>query len=159
MSCIAPACIQSSASHGMIMGQMKGWWAGQAWSDSKTLLKQGEGKWLATSSDCRKKNQHIQQCTGCQKTAEERRGGRRRHGDVLSKKIWKKWVSAGMELTRSSVTVKDRDYSSPDAPRGTGGTKAVSTRHFSELGAIDRAQSAPSCPCPHGGNWNARSGS
>ena len=38
-------------------------------------------------------------------------------------------------------------------------SKAVSTRHFSELGAIDRDQFAPSCPCPHGGNWNARSGS
>ena len=37
--------------------------------------------------------------------------------------------------------------------------KAVSTQHFSELGAIDRDQFAPSCPCPHGGNWNARSGS
>ena len=37
-------------------------------------------------------------------------------------------------------------------------TKAVSTRHFSEPGAIDRDQFAPSCPCPHGSNRNARSG-
>ena len=36
-------------------------------------------------------------------------------------------------------------------------TKAVSTRHFSEPGAIDRDQFAPSCPCPHGSNRNARS--
>ena len=33
-----------------------------------------------------------------------------------------------------------------------------STRHFSEPGAIDRDQFAPSCPCPHGSNRNARSG-
>ena len=37
-------------------------------------------------------------------------------------------------------------------------SKAVSTRHFSEPGAIDRDQFAPSCPCPHGSNRNARSG-
>ena len=37
-------------------------------------------------------------------------------------------------------------------------TKAVSTRQFSEPGAIDRDQFAPSCPCPHGSNRNARSG-
>ena len=37
-------------------------------------------------------------------------------------------------------------------------SKAVSTRHFSTPGAIDRARFAPSCPCPHGSNWNTRSG-
>ena len=48
---------------------------------SKPLLQQGEGKWLATSSDCREKDQPIHLCTGCQKTAEERgRGG--------AKKTW-----------------------------------------------------------------------
>ncbi len=41
--------------------------AWQAWSDSKTVSLQGEGKWLATSSDCREKDRHIQQCTGWQK--------------------------------------------------------------------------------------------
>ena len=41
------------------------------WNDSKTLLQQGEGKWLATSSDCRKKDppMYVKQYTGCQKTA------------------------------------------------------------------------------------------
>ena len=56
------------------------------------------------SSDCREKDPHIQQCTGCQKTAEERGGGWRRHSEAPSKNIWKKWVSAGMEPAGSPVT-------------------------------------------------------
>ena len=55
--------------------------------------------------------------------------------------------------------LKDNAYSDYNCQVGLYRSKAVSTRHFSELGAIDRAQFAPSCPCPHGGNWNARSGS
>ena len=38
----------------------------------------------------------------CQKMAEERRGGRRRHGETPSKKTWERWVLVGMEPTRSS---------------------------------------------------------
>ena len=49
---------------GMTMPQMKRCWGGQAWSDSKTLSLQWEGKWLATSSDCRKKDQYIRQRPG-----------------------------------------------------------------------------------------------
>ncbi len=79
---------------------------------------------MATSSACREKDPHIQQYTGCQKTAEERGGDRRRHGGVHSKKTWKRWVSAGMEPARSPVTVIYGDFSSPDAPRGTGGPKS-----------------------------------
>ena len=37
---------------------------------------------------------------------------------------WKRWVLAGMEPAGSPVTVKDGDFSSPDAPRGTGGPKS-----------------------------------
>ena len=81
-------------------------------------------KWLATSSDCREKDPPIQQCTGCQKTTEERGGGQRRHGEAPSKQTWKKWVSAGIESAGSAVTVRDGDLSSPDAPRGTGGPKS-----------------------------------
>ena len=50
-----------------------------------------------------------------------RKRGLRRHGEVLSQKTWKRWVSAGMEPTGSPVTVKNGDLSSPDASRGTGG--------------------------------------
>ena len=39
------------------------------------LSTQGERKFVATSSDCREKDSRIQQCTGCQKKAEQRRGG------------------------------------------------------------------------------------
>ena len=42
--------------------------------------------WLATLSDGKDKDPPIQQCTGCQKTAEERGGGRRRHGEAPTKK-------------------------------------------------------------------------
>ena len=63
----------------------------------------------------------ITECTGYQETAEERGVGRRRHDNVLSKKTSKKWVSAGMESAGSPVTVMDGGFSSPDAPRGTGG--------------------------------------
>ena len=53
-------------------------------------------------------------------------GGRRRHGEVHSKKTWKRWVAAGMEPAGFpvTVTVTDGDFSSPDAPRGTGGLKS-----------------------------------
>ena len=37
----------------------------------KELTLQLEGQWLATSSDCRDKHPHIQQCTGCQITVEK----------------------------------------------------------------------------------------
>ena len=70
---------------------------------------------------CREKDPPKQQCTGCQKMAEERGGGRRRHDEAPSKTTWKRWVSAGMDPAGSPVTVKDGDFSSPDAPRGTGG--------------------------------------
>ena len=80
-------------------------------------------KWLATSSDYIEKDLPIQQCTGGQKTAEERGGGRRRHGEALSRNTWNRCVLAGMEPTGSPVTVRDGDFSSPDAPRGTGGPK------------------------------------
>ena len=117
--------VQSSASHAATMPQMKRWWGGQAWSDSKTLLQQGEGKWPVTSSDSREKEPPTQQCTGCQKTAQERGGGRRRHSEAPSKKTWKTWVLAGMEPARSPVTVRD-------APRGTGGPKSPKeVRYFS----------------------------
>ena len=53
-----------------------------------------------------------------------RRGGRRRHGEAHSKKTWKRWVSAGMDPAGAPVTVRDGDFSSPNAPRGTGGTKS-----------------------------------
>ena len=33
-------------------------------------------------------------------------------------------VSSGMERAGSPVTVRDGDFSSPDAPRGTGGPKS-----------------------------------
>ena len=46
----------------------------------------------------------------------------------------------------------------PEAKKPFYESKAVSTRHFSESGAIDRALFAPSCPCPHGRNRNAHSG-
>ena len=74
----------------------------------------------------REKDPPIQQCTGCQKTAGERWGGRIRHGKVHSKKTRKRWVSAGMN---PAVTVKDGYIVSPADPRGTGGpkSKAVST--------------------------------
>ena len=39
--------------------------------DYKTLLQQGEEEWLVTFSHCRQKDQPIQLCAGCQKTAEE----------------------------------------------------------------------------------------
>ena len=52
------------------------------------------------------------------------RGGQRRYGEVHAKKTWKRWVLAGMEPTGSQVTVRDRDLSSPDAPRGTGRPKS-----------------------------------
>ena len=45
-------------------------------------------------------------------------------GEALSKKTWKRWVSAGMEPAESSGTVIDGDISSPGAPRGTGGPKS-----------------------------------
>ena len=50
----------------------------------------------------------------------QKRGGgeARRHGDVHSKKTWKRWVLAGVEPAGSPVTVRDGDFSSPDAPRG-----------------------------------------
>ena len=48
-----------------------------------------------------------------------KRGGRRRHGEVHSKKTWKRLVSAGMEPAGSPVTVRDGDFSSLGAPRGT----------------------------------------
>ena len=76
----------------------------------------------------RKKDPLIQQNTGFQKMGEEREGGRRRHGVVHSKKTWKRWVSAGMEPAGSPVTVKDGDFPSPKAPRGTGGTKSKNRR-------------------------------
>ena len=78
-----------------------------------------EKEWLATYSDCREKDQPIRQCTGCQKTADERGGGRRRHCEVHSKKTWERWVLAGMEPTGSPVIVRDEGFSSPDALRGT----------------------------------------
>ena len=70
------------------------------------------------------KDPHIQQGTGCYMTADESGGSQRRHGKVLSKKTWKRWVSAGMEPAGSPVTVRDWDFSSPDAPRGTGKSKS-----------------------------------
>ena len=42
-------------------------------------------------------------------------------------------MSAGIEPAGSPVTVKHGDFSSPDAPRGTGGPKSktsFSTKHF-----------------------------
>ena len=42
------------------------------------------------------------------------------YGKVNSK-TWKRWVSTGMEPAGSPVTVRDGDFSSPDAQRGTGG--------------------------------------
>ena len=51
-------------------------------------------------------------------------GERRRLGEIHSKKTWPRWVSAGMEPAGSPMTVRDGDLSSPDAPRGTGGTKS-----------------------------------
>ena len=79
------------------------------------MLQQGEGKWLAMFSDCREKEQPIQQCSGCQKTAEDR-------GEA-EEDMAKRWVSAGMEPAGSPITVIDGGFSSPDAPRGTGGHK------------------------------------
>ena len=52
---------------------------------------------------------------------EELGEGQRRHGEVLSKKTRKRWVLAGMEPAGSPLTVRDGDFSSSDAPRGTGG--------------------------------------
>ena len=54
----------------------------------------------------------------------ERGGCRRRHGVAPSKKTSKRWVSADMEPAGSLVTVMDGGFSSPDAPRGTGGPKS-----------------------------------
>ena len=51
------------------------------------------------------------------------RGGQRKHGEAPSKKTWKRCVSVGMEPAGSPVTVIDGDFSSPDAPRRTGGPK------------------------------------
>ena len=56
--------------------------------------------------------------------------GRRNRG--RPKKTWrstfkehqKRWVSAGMVPAGSPVTVRDGGFSSPDAPRGTGGPKS-----------------------------------
>ena len=42
---------------------------------------------MATSSDCSETDPHILQCTGRQKTVEERGGGRRRHGQAPSKRL------------------------------------------------------------------------
>ena len=47
----------------------------------------------------------------------------RRHGEVHSKKTWTRYVSASMEPAGSPVTETDGDFSSPDAPIGTGGPK------------------------------------
>ena len=50
-----------------------------------------------------------------------KRGGRKRHREAHSTK---RWVSAGMEPAGLPVTVRDGDFSSPDAPRGTRGPKS-----------------------------------
>ena len=42
-------------------------------------------------------------------------------------KTWKRWVSAGMEPAGSPVTKTDGDFSSPNAPTGTGKTQFKST--------------------------------
>ena len=54
-----------------------------------------------------------------QTTARKRGGRRRRQCEAPSKKTWKRCVLAGMEPAGSPVVVKDGDFSSPDAPRGT----------------------------------------
>ena len=73
--------------------------------DSKTLLQQGSGKWLATSSDC---NRERPVHNGCQKTTKERGIGRRIYDEVglHSKKNAKSCVTAGMESAGSPVTNK-----------------------------------------------------
>ena len=55
---------------------------------------------------------------------EEGRRKRGRHGEVHSKKTWKRGVSAGTEPAGSPVTETDEDFSSPNAPRGTGRVKS-----------------------------------
>ena len=72
----------------------------------------------------REKSAHTA-CTGCQKTVEERVGGRRRHGEALSNKSWMRCVSAGMEPAGSPVTETDGNFSSPYVSRGTGGIKSI----------------------------------
>ena len=54
----------------------------------------------------------------------KKEGGRRRHAEIHSEKTWRRWVSTGMDPAGSPVTATDGDFSSPDAPRGTGGPKS-----------------------------------
>ena len=83
--------------------------------NGETLL-QGEGNWLATSSDFIEKDPHIEQCTVCQKTAEETEGGRTRHGAITH---GRDGCQLAEEPARSLVTDTDGDISSHDAPRIT----------------------------------------
>ena len=66
---------------------------------------------------------------GARRHGRGERGDRRRHGEAPSKKIWKRWVSAGIEPAGSPVTVRDGDFLSSDAPRGKCGPKDHATRN------------------------------
>ena len=44
---------------------------------------------------------------------QKKEGGQRRHGEVHSRKTWKRWVSADMVPTRSPVTFEYGFFSSP----------------------------------------------
>ncbi len=57
-------------------------------------------KWLATFSDCREKDQPMQQCTGCQKTAEERGGGGEAEED-MAKQLQRRPRRDGCQLAWS----------------------------------------------------------
>ena len=87
----------------------------QAWNDSNTSLQQGEGKWLATSSD-----PTTLQCAGWR-----RKMGRAKK--TLRSTFQEELEEMGVSWHRpagSPVTESDGDFSSPDAPRETGGTKS-----------------------------------
>ena len=68
------------------------------------------------------KDPHIQQCTGCQNTAEERGIGRRRQRCTFKEDLEEMGVS--WHGARMIASNRDRwRLMSPDASRGTGGSK------------------------------------
>ena len=59
-----------------------------------------------------------------------KRGRPKKNRGKHSRKSWKRWVLAGMEPAGSPVIVRDGDFSSPDAPRGTGGPKSSEVSQY-----------------------------
>ena len=65
------------------------------------------------SPTAERKTRPYSYVVGARRRQKKEGGGRIRHGEALSKKTWKRWVSADMEPAGSPVTVRDGDSCRP----------------------------------------------